>query len=377
MKKLALLFLVALVVVSCSKEDTTAVDTQENLVLQLDTDLSKQIPQRSFDNDVRGTYAGVLVANTGDFHARLWLNIGNDGNTNAMVQTIEGEDITFELAASSGSINADYTFANNRGSFDVDMSDFDNVIISNVRMDDMDGDAFVAKERNGNKRMIMLGVYDNSIAGLTTGTWDIMTAGLGGIENIDSVMITGTGGGMQVELAADLEGTSPGCYTGGPFAPFFWTDNTDNRYELYATGQSIPLAGGTTVFYDFGWSKALCDLFGLAYTQGLYYPEALETILFGGLPPGCYNINDYGYYAWMEADGITIRSSGRISFTLPDFAVLGYTADCTNGIMDGNETGIDCGGFCPACPPAPLADGTDKVVDTPTYFDTPSIQLNK
>ena len=27
------------------------------------------------------------------------------------------------------------------------------------------------------------------------------------------------------------------------------------------------------------------------------------------------------------------------------------SSDCTNGIQDGNETGVDCGGNCPNCPP--------------------------
>lgn len=379
MKKFTLLLLMAFVVFSCSKDETTITENQENLVQEIDTDLRNQKPNSAFDNEIRGTYAGVIVANESQFHGKLWINIANDGHTNALVETVEGELITFSLAASSGSINTNYQFVNERGSFVVNMSDFNNVVISNISIDETNGDAFVAKERNGNKRSVNLGTYDNSLGGLTTGTWDIMTAGAGGIENIDAVMVTGAGGGMQVELQVDLEGTSPGCYTGGPFIPFMWTDNTDNRFEIMATNQSWTYGDGTTVLYDFGFSKHLCDLFGLAYTQGLYHPEALADILFGGLAPGCYNINDYGYYAWMEADGITVRSSGRITFALPDWAAEGYTVDCMNGVMDGDETGVDCGGtFCPACPPSPLTDGTNKeVADTPTYFDAPTIQLNK
>lgn len=358
----------ALVVLSCSKDETTLNENQENLTHNINTDLRKQLPNKSFDNDVRGTYAGVIVANNAQFHGKLWLNIGNDGHTNALVETVEGELINFALADNANSINSNYIFENNRGSFEVNMSDFNNVVISNITIDETNGDAFVAKEVNGNKRSINLGTYDNSIAGNTTGTWDIMTAGAGGIENIDAVMVTGAGGGMHVELQADLEGTSPGCYTGGPYIPFFWTDAVDNRYELMATNQSWTYGDGTTVLYDFGFGKWLCDFNSLPYTQGLYYPEALADILFGGLAAGCYNINDRGYYAWMEADGVTIRSSGRISFALPDFTALGYpTVNCGNGIQDGDETGIDCGGsFCPACPD-PLNEDTtsNKTIDTP------------
>lgn len=373
--------MMALVVLSCSKDESTLVDNQENLVQKLNTDLRKQKPNKAFDSDKRGTYAGVIVANSAQFHGKLWVNIGNDGNTNALVETEEGELVNFNIADNSNSINSNYVFVNERGSFEVNLSDYNNVVISNISIDETIGDAFVAKEINGNKRSVNLGTYDNSIAGNTTGTWDIMTAGAGGIENIDAVMVTGAGGGMQVELQADLEGTTPGCYTGGPYIPFMWTDVADNRYEIMATNQSWTYGDGTSVFYDFGFGKALCDGNGLPYTQGLYMPEALADILFGGLPAGCYNINDYGYYAWMEADGVTVRSSGRITFALPDFDALGYPANCSNGIMDGEETGVDCGGtYCPACPPSPLTeDDSSKVIETPfttIELATPST-LNK
>lgn len=357
-----------LVILSCSKDESAlTADNQQNLVHEVNTDLRKQKPNKSFDNDVRGTYAGVIVADNAQFHGKLWLNIGNDGNTNALVETVAGELVHFSIADNANSINANYIFESNRGSFEVNLSDFDNVVISNISIDETNGDAFVAKERNGNKRSVNLGTYDNSIAGNTTGTWDIMTAGAGGIENIDAVMVTGAGGGMHVELQADLEGTTPGCYGGGPYIPFMWTDAADNRYELMATGQSWVYGNGTSVLYDFGFGKALCDFNGLPYTQGLFMPEATNNILFGGIAVGCYNINDYGYYVWVEADGVTIRSSGRITFALPDFDALGYPANCSNGIMDGEETGIDCGGtYCPACPD-PLNEDTtsNKTIDTP------------
>ncbi|MBV1924356.1 MAG: hypothetical protein KUG68_10060, partial [Flavobacteriaceae bacterium] len=299
------------------------------------------------------------------FHGKLWVNIGNDGYTNALIETDEGELIGFKLADNSNSISTNFVFVNERGTFEVNLDDFDNVVISNISIDETNGDSFVMKERDGNKRMITLGTYDNSIAGFTTGTWDITVPGAGGVENIESVIVTSSGGGMNIELEADLEGTTPGCYTGGPYAPFFWTDNTDNRYELYATGQTINLTATTTVIYDFGFGKAVCDNNSLPYTQGLFHPEATADILFGGLAPGCYNINDRGYYVWLEADGVTVISAGRISFTLPDFGALGYLPFCTNGIMDGTETGIDCGGTCAPC----LTDDNANTRNVDSQYD--------
>ncbi len=45
---------------------------------------------------------------------------------------------------------------------------------------------------------------------------------------------------------------------------------------------------------------------------------------------------------------------------LPNDVVLGPT--CSDGIQNGDETGVDCGGSCPACPPPPPACG-DGVCD--------------
>jgi len=41
-----------------------------------------------------------------------------------------------------------------------------------------------------------------------------------------------------------------------------------------------------------------------------------------------------------------------ILLTFPIFTACNNSSDCTNGVQDGNETGIDCGGNCPVCQPS-------------------------
>lgn len=44
-------------------------------------------------------------------------------------------------------------------------------------------------------------------------------------------------------------------------------------------------------------------------------------------------------------------------------------SDCSNGIQDGNETGIDCGGDCVACQPQSIASSTEQQLAGTWYFD--------
>ncbi|MGV6828523.1 MAG: hypothetical protein ACWA45_03910 [Flavobacteriales bacterium] len=323
MKKLILLLTISLAVVSCSKENTTAIDNQENLTQQLNQDISQQLPQSNYDQSQKGLYAGVIVANDTQFHGKIWINIGNDGNYTALVQTIEGDKLEFNLDNQTPSLNKNtYTFTNERGSFQVNLTDITKVTVSNITIDGTEGYIHVRKEVNNTKVGITLGTYDAAYAGASTGTWDFLDDGAGGgagVSNITETMATGAGGGMQIDYAVDFEGTTPECYTGGPFAPFFWEDPSDNRYEIYMTGQTVTLTNGDILLFDFGFSKNICDANGLDYLRGLYFPEATNNVFFGGVAAGCYNIGTGGQGVYARFDsageaGGNLKSAGNIMF---------------------------------------------------------------
>lgn len=313
MKKLILLFAISLAVVSCSKEDATAIDSQENLVQQLNTDISQQAPQTNYDQSQKGLYAGVIVANNTEFHGKLWVNIGNDTNYNALVHTIDGDKLEFALDTNTASLSKNiFTFTNERGSFTVDVSDYNNVKVNNITIDGTEGHAFVGKQTHGHTRMISLGTYDAALLGTTTGTWDIMADAVTGL--ITEVMITGAGGGMHVDAAANFEVGQNGCYADS--LPFFVVDLDPlvNQYELYSVGQSLTLANGMTLVYDFGFSKNIQDANLLPYDGGVYFPEATNSILFGDIALGCYSIGAKGYYVATNAAGDALVSAGAIDF---------------------------------------------------------------
>ena len=102
----------------------------------------------------------------------------------------------------------------------------------------------------------------------------------------------------------------------------------------------------------------------IVYAGGPYsVPNTLNTISLC-LPAGCYSftINDSygdgiccsygnGYYN-IKQGTTTLTSGGQFGSTeIKSFCPSGTTATCTDGVQNGQETGVDCGGpNCPACP---------------------------
>ena len=318
MKKFALLILAAALFTACS-EDAVVEDQNQLDLMPLEADLSKMMPDPSFDNDVRGTYTGSISTHGVAFHGKLFLNIANNGNYGATVITAyDNEKINFEMIDRNGDV---FTFANERGSFNVDLSDFNKPRVNEITIDGISGDSHIKKDRNGSRFGIILGTYTTNDLITVVGAWDFfldLTVG----PFIDSVVFTLPGGGLKLEEAAmgDFELGNTGCY-GPDLPPFYLTDSatpapTDTNIELYLVGQSVPFPNnGSTVIYDFGFSKNICDANGLSYDRMLCYPESTVDIFFapGAIPVGqCTNITVggppvNGLYAWVnDADGALI-----------------------------------------------------------------------
>ncbi|MCB0598447.1 MAG: T9SS type A sorting domain-containing protein [Lewinellaceae bacterium] len=96
------------------------------------------------------------------------------------------------------------------------------------------------------------------------------------------------------------------------------------------------------------------------------YPDGSTVVENACLPDGCYDFviyDSYGdgiccsygigsYTLTDDSDGSTLASGGAFgSSETTNFCVsLGGGPTCTDGIQNGSETGVDCGGTCPPCP---------------------------
>lgn len=316
MKRIFLVVALTALVFSCSKNEETFTETQEDLSIALSSDLSIQKPLKKYDNSEEGLYAGVIVANETNFHGKLWINMGNDGNFNAIAETIEGQKIKFDLKDTAENVSLQ-TFYNDRGSFDVDLSDFSNPVISNVNIDGTTGNAKVVKETSDAKIKAVLGTFNEEFIANFTGTWDFLVNS--STDYITEIIITTTAGQMNTDVAADFEASNVGCYTGGNFKPFFFQDLDPavNNYEMYSVGQEWVLPNGMTIIYDFGFSKNIMDANGITYDRGVMNPAITREYLFApdspvNTDPGCYNVDANGYYLVINAAGDTFIGGGKI-----------------------------------------------------------------
>ena len=109
---------------------------------------------------------------------------------------------------------------------------------------------------------------------------------------------------------------------------------------------------------------------------GPYFsPNTLNTIDIC-LPEGCYTFNIYdqfgdgiccnygnGYYNLKKESSVLVNGSRFGSSEKKSFCISNQTATCNDGIKNGAETGIDCGG--PNCPPCPTCtDGIKNGAET-------------
>ena len=97
------------------------------------------------------------------------------------------------------------------------------------------------------------------------------------------------------------------------------------------------------------------------------------------LPGGCFDFTIYdsygdgiccsygqgSYLVSLLSDNTTLAAGGSFGSTETTNICLGGEPTCEDGIQNGEETGIDCGGpDCPACPPPSCEDGIQNGDET-------------
>ncbi len=121
-------------------------------------------------------------------------------------------------------------------------------------------------------------------------------------------------------------------------------------------------------------SSGTVVLSGGPYTDGNNGITITETVC---LVDGCYDftINDSygdgiccnygnGSYAVTDASGATLASGGQFTSTEVTAFCFNTVPTCTDGVLNGDETGIDCGGStCPACPQCDIPTGLTAVAN--------------
>ena len=283
MNKFFLIIVVVFVSFSCSTESIVNNENEEvNYFLK--NDLSKQLPVVDFDNQINGMYHGIIASEDSKIHGQIWVNIANDGEYKAMVETINKERMYFSDVEKEASFNSIY-FEGKRGSFTIDVTNTDDVRVSNVLIDDKVANIRLLKERNGTKNRAILGTFVDDLDASFGGTWDLLSTStqtvtlptglmfpfpttVDVVVNIVSeTVVTKTGGGIFIDSSMELFTPGATCVEEiptGEQAPFF--SGEQNLLGLvdineYALGNQTSTYGGAVNSWSFIFSKAAGDIY--------------------------------------------------------------------------------------------------------------------
>lgn len=248
MKKIFLLLALAFLFVNCEKENESF-DNSE-----IPVDLLAQLPNKAFDHSAKGLYIGIFSTFDTQLHGKIVVNVGNDGNYNAIVALLSGEKLGF-TATNSTNLSA-LEFEGNRGSFTLNVADKNNVIATNVIADNKDGYIVAYKARSSGIPILAFGTYVDSSDPAFNGNWDMVnTTGATdpGVPftnyTIEDIIISHPGGYMLNDDEAGI-GEAVNCVFPSA-APYLMNDNPTFKY-VDAQNQQSRFNGVVTnwgVFY--------------------------------------------------------------------------------------------------------------------------------
>ncbi|PTM14892.1 MAG: hypothetical protein DA408_00965 [Bacteroidetes bacterium] len=190
------------------------------------------------------------------------------------------------------------------------------------------------------------------------------------VANASCLAPCGGGGGPTCTDGVQ-NGTETGVDCGGSSCPACPTACNDNPVTISITFDNYPEETSWTVTNASGSVVASGGTYGAQ-------PDGSTLVQNLCLVNGCYNFNIFDAYGdgmcctygngsyTVSAGGSTVASGG--SFTTSqstNFCVGAAAPTCTDGIQNGDETGVDCGGStCPSCP----TGGSQVLLGS--YFET-------
>ncbi|MFT5077411.1 MAG: hypothetical protein ACI85B_002481, partial [Flavobacteriaceae bacterium] len=195
MKKLNLLLLIMSIVffTNCSQEQMVETETNSNLEYNLETPINVQLPNTNYDNSEKGLYHGVIASGINQRRGKIWLNISNNKHYSAYFEMVNGDKITYQLDSESLNFKSSiYNFISDKGSFTVNLNDYNQPVFSNITLDNEEFFAKVVKGKNSRMPFSFTGTFTDN--GSFNGTWNLISTGVlapigFGYELIDSAVV--------------------------------------------------------------------------------------------------------------------------------------------------------------------------------------------
>jgi hypothetical protein len=174
MKNLILKFsLIILVFASCSTESVNS--PEQDIAVNLET----FVPDAKFDLASEGKYIGIFGHHTNrEMHGKIYVNAGQHNQFGALVKLVNGSILKYKASPTIDLSSILYKGVN--GSFLADLSDFENPIITDVKIngEPTDGYIIVKKATRGAIPYVRLGTYVDELDPGFYGNWDLMGDGI-------------------------------------------------------------------------------------------------------------------------------------------------------------------------------------------------------
>lgn len=176
MKKLSLLIISFLVLLSCEKDSELI---QETPAIDLVATVFNQTASIDLDQSKEGLYRGVFSTYDLSVKGEILIDLGNSKKYQAAVKLLRGGD-SFYLEGKKENNRVDtYTFESEKGSFAISIlpNNNDKIIINHFDFDDKDAYIVAYKERQGADISISYGNFTDDGDPLFIGNWDAINKG--------------------------------------------------------------------------------------------------------------------------------------------------------------------------------------------------------
>ena len=261
LKLISALFMFSFLLLACTQENES-VDEQLDLTAQINISIKDQVPQATFDAAAEGIYHGIIASGTTQSRGKVWINVGNDTQYNALIEMVGGTIYNFELQSNnSGEPNPSiYHYKGEGGSLTLDVTNPRTPIITDATLNELPYFSKVVKSRSQNRVMSKTGTFNETGNPALSGTWNLITDG----TVVNAPQYTGEA------ITASAVTINGNMYTDNTFDTFdstlCWLDpnmipvlNLQGHPDYLATEDQIAIIGSYTV----NWS--------MSFQAGFYY----------------------------------------------------------------------------------------------------------
>ncbi|TDI69334.1 MAG: hypothetical protein E2O86_05705 [Bacteroidetes bacterium] len=241
--------LLAIITMSCSQENEVTGEKSSLIFTGIST-LKDQVPNSLLDESMEGIYHGVVASGSTLSRGKIWVNVANNSNYNALIELADGIFFEFSLNPTSLSEAVNMTifeFVSNEGHFTLDLSNTGEPEIANIVLLNESFFGRVVKSMSNNMASSATATFSENGNPSFSGTWNLIADG--SILNPN-----GNNGDGITSLLITINGDLFEDFTFDSFNAAACLGNSDYFPTLYSYGvpdfticdyQTTSFAGGT------------------------------------------------------------------------------------------------------------------------------------